>query len=811
MQDSKPRRKSLVYGRTKRSTSIYDVFDLDDALANTTQSQSSSREDQGKLGQKQIHGQVVKSIEATPKGKLSNARQRLLSRQNPLYSDSLTQKKSASEDVAIQCSSPFDFQLSDEEDSTIVFEKSLQKRRRLTPVRNSGSAVKPHERGSTLSKSKDDSRKQSQEDRPATALHLKKRTIPRPGPVQRSSLRTRTPSPIAENSQAQAPLYTTPKHTRVLFNLLDSAGATNSPSKLPMKSLSLTNGDGLQSTFVESDLSSITQSISVQGRVPKPKRRLIDVMVSPRKRLSASESSLSSSQSSVLDAVESFSEVDDKKNETQSVAATSANAVSNMHKTAALVLGNPATSLATTTKARATYSRERSHLSDMVTEDVPDPIGRSMSQEDSMLLSQNSRMLVSFGSVILQEAEEDNEPEIAGIRSIHELRHSGGNARSQVDLESILEEIEAKGTSARARRIRGLIQLAEKLVDPEVSRYISDQSFDQRLRRFTHLEEGVVVQTLLTIVLSRLMTSTQLPINSLKWIFEILVLFGKSLLKEEKDIAVIARDRKQNLSKTTCKEINALVEPFCSSPVWPDARPKSLTPRLIFIRSLDIALRQIRQLGDFDLVLPIATFEQLVQLLLRTAPTQLVPTREADSMLVLEFTVSIVESVTISKHWNENGCLEIAKRLSGLGPILGQLPFASTESSDRVRHLILRLILNITNNDPDLCDAFSEPALLMAIFDFVKRDFLQAPTAANAVLEEPKSEGVILALGALSNLAEHSHIFRQAMSQQLLDNRSLVDWVACGFRDHVEKASEVSTLLSTHDLLAADIKLGFVH
>ncbi len=136
--------------------------------------------------------------------------------------------------------------------------------------------------------------------------------------------------------------------------------------------------------------------------------------------------------------------------------------------------------------------------------------------------------------------------------------------------------------------------------------------------------------------------------------------------------------------------------------------------------------------------------------------------------------------------------LEVAKKLSGLGPLLRQLNVQSAEDSLRTQHLVLRLILNITNNNPDLCDAFSERALLAAIFDIVERDFLQASVLPTAVLKDTQVEGVILALGTLSNLAEHSSCFRQMMLDCSVDGRNMVDRIAFTFRDQVEIASEVS-------------------
>ena len=518
-------------------------------------------------------------------------------------------------------------------------------------------------------------------------------------------------------------------------------------------------------------------------------------MASPRKRLSISGSSEPNSDGSTLDAV---SETEARK-ESESAAAANVSEANRMTKAEDLISNNSFTAPMAALKPRMTYSRERSHLADMISDDVLDSASLSASQESNQLASQNSSIFSSFDAVISHEPiEEEFEQEIAGIRSIHELRHSGSNARSRVDLESILEDIEAKGSPARARRLRGLTQLTEKLVKPEIGRQILEQPLELRLIKCPLLAGDVVGHTLLTMALCRLLVCVQLPTTSLRSILGAFNSSATTILQGSGDFVKMVRDREQNLSKAICRDIISLSEPFCSSPVWPDPRPKSFSPRLVFIRFLDIVLRQMRRLGDFKTVLSASIFKELVHLLLLFDPTQLGDAQGKDSVLVIEITVSVLESLTLSRNWAEEGCLGIAKQLSGLGPLLSQLTLSSSEGgADRTHHLILRLILNITNNDSELCETFTEPALLEAVFDIVRRDFIQTPILANAVLIESRLEGVILALGALSNLAEHSNRFRQTMLDNAVDDKSMVDWVAYAFREQVGQVSDVCILLQT--------------
>jgi Wings apart-like protein regulation of heterochromatin len=790
----KPGRKQLVYGKVKRSTHAYNIFDLDDVPSGGIQGRTSPQQDETRLPQQHIQGQIIKSIEKTHTGKLNNIHHRVIAKQKQLSSGLFTQNEFGQKKDRDDHTSAFDIPLSGNEDNdnNIVFEKSKQKRRRLTPVRNHGTHIVSHQPEPSRSEARDEH---------TGNKHVKKslcaHTLSQSESKATSQFPKRPKTPIPDQSElrSKVSLFTPPKQTRLLSNLLDSASQANSPSMLPLTSLRLTNEKSLRLEVAESSSKSFLQTEDGHRRTPRPKRRLIDSMVSPRKGLSVSTSSEISSDTA-SDVGESICDAGDKTSQVQPADIARSDDMNGVRSTGDMVLSDSSASLGTSSKPIATYSRERSHLADMLPEDLLDSSSQQASQGSSLSASQNAAIFSSFDSAVVQdELEEDLGQEVAGIRSIHELRQAGGNARSQVDLESILEDFEAKGSSARARRLRGLAQLAERLRNPEIGRYIIDQSLDQRLCGCPDLDGDLVGKTLLTMILSRLMVSVQLPISSLKGLFETIMRFGITLIHEAREFRTMVRDRQQNLSRLTYKELTALVEPFCSSLVWPNQRPMSPTPQLIFVRALDILMRQVRQLGDFSMAIPASLFNQLVELLLRVAPTEVIEKENSNAGLLMESTVSIIESLTISNDWAEDGCLEIAKKLSRMGPMLSQLTASSAGDSERTQHLILRLILNITNNDSELCNSFSEPTLLSAIFGIIQRDFLQTPMLDNGVLKDTKLEGVILALGTLSNLAEHSDSFRHAALSSSLDGKSMVDWIASAFRDQVDVASEVISLL----------------
>ena len=184
IHDGKPRGKTLVYGKARRSTPAYNPFEKDDTIVVKTQSSSSSRQDENESEQPQIRRQVVKSIEASPTKKLNDLPRRTLSDQKPVCRGLNSRKVSGLVNGTKQSPSTFDFPSSAEEDSTVIYQESMQKRRRLTPVRNGGTIVKPDPYEPSRSNGKEDITEDSQHlrTRQRQSLYLEQRSSPRERP-----------------------------------------------------------------------------------------------------------------------------------------------------------------------------------------------------------------------------------------------------------------------------------------------------------------------------------------------------------------------------------------------------------------------------------------------------------------------------------------------------------------------------------------------------------------------------------------------------------------------------------------------------
>jgi hypothetical protein len=809
-----PHRKSLVYGKVKRSASRYDLFGRDDWSdgGGPQHSLDASSNSQTRLGRPRKwydQNRIATSVEAPLERTSENVRPHVIRKQNSTPSTGGVPRPEPRTKTGVKSlASAFDFSPPSSDDEAKLDQMSAQKRRKLTPVKKDskngmdGNGKKHNT--INLEEPKPSRRRTDARVQPRCSVaakpsgHGQKSSIDLPQATKRVHQRSATPkSSLAEDGlQHDAPLYTSPKQTKPLSTLLDSTSASNSnsPSRLPLTSLSLKHMGTPDSQRVGSGSEGIDQVNRVGAGVSRSRRRLIDVMASPRKPLCSSTSSDLTLDDSCSDSVSVRGvsvDTEDKEAKDQSDVGARKDRPAEGKGRADIGPSQSSSSLGMGSQARITYSKERSHLADMLADELFDPISQTSSQIDG-LLRHDDKLSGSFDQAISEDdTDGDAEQGVASIRSIHELRRAGGRARSQVDMESIFEDIEAKGAMAHARRLRGLAVLTERLTDAEVGQHILEHGLDQRLRRCPLLDGDLVGQTLLTICLTRLTCGTQLPNESLEEILSSLVPAGGSLLREPGDFEATIRDGAQRLSKGTCMKIIGMTESFRSSPVWATRRPERLSPQLVFIRFLDVVIRQVRQLGDFGMTLSTPIFRQLVHILLQTGERESSQVEDRDCMVRIELVISVLESLTISGNWVQDGGVEVAKDLCRLGPLLTELAQSCEGGSRQTYHLILRLILNVMNNNARLCDDFAEPELISSFFGIVQRDFLDTGVLKKAALKQARLEGVILALGALSNLAEHSERCRQIMFQRSVDARSMVDWITVVFRDQAEIASEV--------------------
>jgi hypothetical protein len=848
-QDFKPRRKPVTYGKksSNRPLPMYNFLDPDvdaGAYESSRFSEKPPVNSRGRPLQKRSHDAEV--IQTTNEDACSGER-------SPISPNSSTQGKSDHTQNGSTNSSLFDLMSSDEDMDRTIEAQPTSKRRKLTPVRSGTRQVQGlGQKGNAVPKSHD-----SHAPDIATAQSIETTSLssgseqltvnskPLPRSVGASKPRRRNPAPrkgaaakitidlidseedVRVVSMTSSP---TPPHTPVRRNprmqrsnssspsaqLIDQlnrsipfgsrltkhisrmAGQTYgssgvpSPSQLAMRSLRLTPEEAVQSEVEQEG-----RKVSLEARPLTPsrsRRRLIDALDSPRKQSTVRQIHIESPSSGAEGSING--ENDTGEPVRQGVSQTNRNQVEKNDEPRSKPI--PALPIA---GSKVTYAKQRSHLSDMVLEDLSDFAVPSIAHLVEPVANAKTSVNTSFSSQKSQDEPKDDEDATGGaVRSIHELRQAGENSRFQGNLDSIFEDLEAAGRTGRSRRLRGLMLLTQKFLEPSFCQRFVENGMHQRLAS-NSLDEADILSSMLTsCALSTLLSSCKSSLKVLQQVFDAVMHSSASLLQETRELSkfvkAIAKDRKQNLSGAMCKDVIEFQQTVLASQMWTTPKPTDITPQLVGLRSVEIAVRGLRELKDFETPLPLLLFSQLVVILEDMASNDKIDLAVPESVLILESTISVLEFSALSHGLLEDGYNEAAKRLCILGPLLVKAEVLPRERHEKIEQLVLRLIISVTNNNGVLCESLGQTALIPAISAIVKKNFLELAEYADSgkALDEPKLESVILALGSLINFAECSQSSRLSMNRKINGQESFVEWLVAAFTRRAGKASEVRIL-----------------
>lgn len=379
-----------------------------------------------------------------------------------------------------------------------------------------------------------------------------------------------------------------------------------------------------------------------------------------------------------------------------------------------------------------------------------------------------------------------------GIRSIHELREAGEKHKFLHGIESLLEDLESKESCSLSHKRSTLLSLATKLAVPECALRFTECGLEQRLFDLGRSENDSIGGFLLASAIMFLFCnrSSKLPVSQLQYASakDFLV----ALLNTDDDVSTLAWDRRNNMSRVARSELLAFRTLEEHAPVWKYKPPVKVSSRLVALTVLETIVHKLREAGDRTELLSGNTLEQLVEI------SQL-QRDESSSSEKLEcgdvtgrLALSILDACTMASRSETDGTLWsrefVAKVVDLLPPTSGSFGGDAAES----RNLILRLYLNVTNNDPSLCETFSKSNVITTIFDIIDSHF-QALSQGTA-REDRKLllDNLILSLGSLINLVECSDAARVAVLTARSDGGSMLERLLQVFLDRVELAPKAS-------------------
>ena len=375
------------------------------------------------------------------------------------------------------------------------------------------------------------------------------------------------------------------------------------------------------------------------------------------------------------------------------------------------------------------------------------------------------------------------------MRSIHELREAGSNARLIGEMEAILDDVDEENVLSMSQKRSRLLELVVRLKETLFCTLFIDQGLDLRL--FAQLDPGndlITGALYASAALQLLVPSMSIPRLSLISGSRMLGFLTK-LLDEDQNLELATRRRGIKMSKTIQLNFENLWLSLLESAPWTAGRPPVLTVRILCLQCLEYFVRHARESGCIAAVFSHQLIKRVSRILKPDLSTS-VRQHSLKFLIDIQLAVSVLETCTISD--SDTNKDEIWRGTT-LECVIDLLPLLKTWSEEKVgslRTLVLRLYLNLTNNNPALCKQFARPDVIGAILNIIVSHFrwLSEDATHNTEL---LLDNLILALGSMINLAE-CDFARKLVSSLFSEDLSFFDTLLQVFMTKQEKACEVS-------------------
>lgn len=799
-----PRRKVNTYGKGARKVLVHDIFDIGSLPSHAPVSSQQTRSNvPSHLPSSKHHPSspvAIKQNTWTDPPVSNGPIDSMALRQT---SPSSTTGSSPSSPVNTPALDMFDIQSSDE-GGAFKHKGPLNKRRKVMPLqsktvsdRNNKDVTRPR-----LGLSKQPDRMSKTTGKPSgvkanqsgvTKSTLK--SVKRQQPLSRTYLPSQKPIPrgahISSGSSAhlsdtsasspRVSRQTTPKRKIQLSD--DGSANAPSPSDLQMTSLRLTpERSAIQAHHLSEDME-ISDGSPIRVTPRKGRKRLVDRLDGPRIGTSKNAGSdigdneIGSGEPSLVQNVSGYT----------SPARVSRNptafATDNVEKRE-----TEDTQTAPPARLARTYAKQRSHLSDML--DSLEPSSHHSSQQS---YSQPTSF-TSFASQMDLGLEDDDSEEVGTFKqpkSIHELRRAGAITKFDNELSTILDEVES---GLKSPRIRGLIQLLEKLANMTFLRHFQDSGGFARFNECADPSLDEVSATLMIAVFQRMTSATHVSPKTSAQVLDALYQLPGTLAATHRPLSKVAKDRRQNLPRLLLTEL-VEYEDASSSHTGHRVLPISL----IFFTSLENTLHTLVKLGEGFPPLPPSLLEHLLQALVAIQKTLNRGTEEEDSTESLNTLLSTLEIASFSRGLVS--LIEKSGQFSAVRECLADLLEWSRQAQQPLlEQSCLKFIVSLSNNEPNICSEFAKGQLITRVYLVIDDHFCRV--AASAVqaqeLDSEKLDAAVLALGCLLNFADCADVAREKMLEKGQSGRRLVDGLVDIFNSYFDLTSEVMNALLVH-------------
>jgi hypothetical protein len=395
---------------------------------------------------------------------------------------------------------------------------------------------------------------------------------------------------------------------------------------------------------------------------------------------------------------------------------------------------------------KVTYAQQRSYLEPKTEEAAFDQLVEELGESTGPYSQQQHH-----------EDEVDSPQTVA--RGFHDLRAAGSNLRLSDMFDNFVNDIESTANSLSIRR-SALMELTTKIMDQTALAFFLDRGFDRRLIKALDDISDVTSNFIVTAAIALMAeggasSSVMHNIRRSKWQANAVDMFDV-----DQDIAKIVRERRNNLSRMAQSSVLDFKDAIIESKLWADSPPKTLSPRLMALKCLELMVRKIREHGSQDVLLD----ENTIGRLLAIAESH-IKQEEADPV-ALGLILSTLESSTTTPAAQKKPTgwpIKLVRAFSQLLPLLLSSPCAD---------LALRLSLNLTNENSRACDVFGSWSITQPLLQSINEHFGRLTDSLDPEEKTTTLDRLTLCLGAMINLAEFSDQVRLSVID---DNDDLLE------------------------------------
>ncbi|KAF8249477.1 hypothetical protein K440DRAFT_621548 [Wilcoxina mikolae CBS 423.85] len=453
---------------------------------------------------------------------------------------------------------------------------------------------------------------------------------------------------------------------------------------------------------------------------------------------------------------------------------------------------------------RVTYARERSYRTE-------EPAACSLEDMLSMPLPSIKPMQPARRRLEQLKPPDDDTESVGSkksksmIKSIHELRAAGEHSRFIDDVEDLFLDIE--GTCPLGTKRSGYFELTNRLRDKTFNQKFRTNSFDERLLTKMDLQTDEIITFVLSYLTLCFLQEDFTPRTMLRVCKHGIMPMLARMLASTRDVSVIAKDRKTNLSKAAQSQVSDLRTLVEKCPVFLGENVKVISPQILALKVLDWLVRRSREHGSADEILSRNALRGLVEILGPFSTSKEYPkSLQTHGLQLLELPISTLEAYTMGGY----GSLEAQTSDDELLSLARLFTVASSWTCDvdlgPILLLLLRLNINITNNRSSACEKLSDSSLIASLVALIKKKF----DALSGTLEEQERllsvDLLVLSLGLMMNLAEFSPRARSVVGVQAVPSVEgsplAIDILLDIFLDRLERAAEADSMEESHTNVA---------